>query len=106
MENNSVSKYSVSFGLSLALCSVLNALLVVAKEKIPSVQTEMQKLTGNQWVTHAAVIILLFVFFGWLLAKVNGGRGSAMAVNSLIKIIVAGILSASVIITGFYLIVG
>ena len=35
MENNGVSKYTISFGLSLALASVANGLLVVAKETFP-----------------------------------------------------------------------
>jgi len=53
MENTSVSKYTISFGLSLALTSVINALLVVAKEKIPAVMTGLQKLTGHHWVRIA-----------------------------------------------------
>ena len=47
MENQPVSKYTVAFGLSLAWCSVLNALLVIVKEKNPAVQAAMKKLTGQ-----------------------------------------------------------
>ena len=47
MENRAVSKYTTSFGLSLALTSVLNALLVVVKEKSPAVQAGMKSLTGH-----------------------------------------------------------
>ena len=42
MENTRISKYTISFGLSLALASVMNALLVVAKEKIPTVMAGLQ----------------------------------------------------------------
>ena len=77
MENTGVSKYTISFGLSLALASVVNGLLVIAKEKIPAVQAGMQKLTGNHWVTHCVIILGLFAVFGWLFAQANGGRESS-----------------------------
>jgi hypothetical protein len=98
MENNAVSKYTVSFGLSLALCSVLNALLVVAKEKSPAVQAAMQKLTGHHWVTHSAIVLILFVILGFLFANIT------MPVNRLIKTIIAGVFAGGLIIIGFYLI--
>lgn len=98
MENNTLSKYTVSFGLSLAICSVINALLVVAKEKSPAVQSAMQKLTGHHWITHSAIVLVLFVALGLLLAKVS------LPVNRLIKTIVAGVLVSGLIIVGFYLI--
>lgn len=98
MENNTLSKYTVSFGLSLAICSVINALLVVAKEKSIAVQSAMQKLTGHHWVTHAVIVLGLFVVLGLLLAKV------ALPVNHLIKAIVAGVFVSGLIIVGFYLV--
>lgn len=98
MENNTASKYTASFGLSLALCSVSNALLVVAKEKSPAVQAAMQKLTGHHWVTHSAIIIFLFIVFGLLLANVR------TPIPRLINIIVGGIFVSSAIIVGFYLV--
>jgi hypothetical protein len=103
MENNPVSKYTVSFGLSLVVSSVINALLVVAKEKSPAVQAGMQKLTGHHWITHSAFVVVGFLLLGWLLAQVNGGRGVVITVNGLIKIMVSGLLAAGIIIVGFYL---
>ena len=47
MENNNLSRYTLSFGLVLAVASVANGLLVIAKEKIPAVLAGMQKLTGQ-----------------------------------------------------------
>ncbi len=49
MSSQPLSKSTVSFGLSLALCSVVNALLVVAKEKSPAVAAQMQKITGHHY---------------------------------------------------------
>lgn len=104
METNPLSKYTVSFGLSLAFCSVLNALIVVAKEKSPAVAAVMQKMTGHHWVTHSAIVVLLFFLGGWLLALPNGGRSPALAPARLLGIIVAGVLTGGLIIMGFYLI--
>jgi hypothetical protein len=101
MEKSSISKNTVAFGWSLALCSVLNALLVIVKEKSPAVQAAMKKMTGHHWVTHAAVIVALFLVFGWVFARIQDGRSP---VNKLIKIIVAGVVVAGALIVGFYLI--
>jgi hypothetical protein len=104
MENHPVSKSTVSFGLSLALCSMVNALLVIAKETSPAVQTALQRLTGSHWTTHAALVLLLFVAFGWLFARANHGQGVTLPVHRLTKTIVAGVVIAGVLIVGFYLI--
>ncbi len=104
MENVAVSKYTISFGLSLALSSVINALLVVAKEKSHVVTAGMQKITGHQWVTHVAIILILFVLLGWLFARTDHGQGPKLAVNRLTGIVVAGIVAGGLIITGFYLV--
>ena len=104
MENPGVSKYTISFGLSLALASVANGLLVVAKEKIPAFLAGMQKLTGHHWVSHCIIILGLFAFFGWLFARANDGQGIKLTVNRLIGVLVAGVTTGGLIILGFYLI--
>ena len=104
MENPGASKYTVSFGLSLALASVVNGLLVVAKEKTPALLAGMQKLTGHQWVSHGVIIFGLFACFGWLFAQVNGGRGVRLTSNSLIGALVSGAMAGGLIILAFYLI--
>jgi hypothetical protein len=104
MENTSVSKYTISFGLAVAVASVVNGLLVVAKEKIPAVLSGMQKLTGHHWVTHSVIVLGLFAFFGWLFAQFNGGKGIRLTTSRLIGIFVAGVAAGGLIIVGFYLI--
>jgi hypothetical protein len=37
MDNTAASKHTMAFGLSLALCALFNALLVIAKEKSKAV---------------------------------------------------------------------
>ena len=104
METAPISKYTVSFGLSVSVSSVINALLVVVKEKSPSVLAAMQRITGHQWVTHSAIVFILFGVFGWLFGRINGGQGLRMSVNRLIGTIMAGVVAGGVVIIGFYLI--
>jgi len=104
MENTGVSRHTMSFGLSLALASAANGLLVIAKEKIPAVQAGMQKLTGHHWVSHSVIILGLFVFFGWLFAQFNGGQGIKLTASRLIGILVSGVATGAALILGFYLI--
>ena len=103
MENSSLSKHTAAFGLSLAVTSVVNALLVIAKEKSPAVQAGMKRLTGHHWITHSAGIIVLFFLTGWLLTKINGGRGISPAFPSLLRAVVGGVALGALIIIGFYL---
>ena len=103
MDEKPISKYSISFGLALAICSVINALLVIAKEKNPALQAAMKNITGHHWITHSAFIILLFLALGFTLAQVKGGRGFPLAIHRLIHTIVGGIVLAGALIIGFYL---
>ncbi len=104
MENTSLSKSSVSFGLSLAVTSVINAILVVAKEKSEAVMNGMKKVTGHHWITHTLLVLVLFVVFALIFGKMNGGKGKAITAGKLICTIVSGIAIAGLIIVGFYLI--
>jgi uncharacterized membrane protein len=102
MENTAVSKHTMSFGLSLALCAVLNALLVIAKERSRSVVDWMQKITGHHWITHVGIILILFAVFGWCFARTNGGQGPKISVNRLTAIVFSGVVAGVLIILGFY----
>jgi hypothetical protein len=103
-ENTGPSKYAISFGLSLAVASVVNGILVVAKEKSTAVMTGMAKLTGHHWVTHSAIILGLFAILGWLLAQSGGGQGIKLTVGRLIGILVSGVAIGALIILVFYLV--
>ncbi len=103
MENTAISKYTVSFGLSLALASVVNAILVVAKETCPTVMAGMQKLTGHHWVSHSAIVLILFAVLGWAFARAHGGRGVNISLNRLIATLVSAVAIGGLAIFGFYL---
>ncbi len=102
----SVSKYAVSFGLALALASIVNALLVIAKEASPVIFSALQKLTGHHWISHSAIILIFFAASGWFLAQVNGGRGPNISPARLLHSVASAVLLSTLIIVGFYLIHG
>jgi heme/copper-type cytochrome/quinol oxidase subunit 2 len=104
MENTTLSKLTASFGLSAAVCAVLNALLVIAKESSKDVAAWMQRITGHHWITHVAMILVLFAIFGAGFARANGGQGPKMPANRLTGIVVSGVAAGVLIILGFYLV--
>jgi len=106
MENTGLSKHTVSFGIALAIASVVNGVLVIAKEKSPVVQAAMQKLTGSHWVTHVVIVLVVFLLSGWLLARANGGAGIRLTAGRLIRVLVAGVAIGALLILGFYLLGG
>ena len=93
-----------SFGISLAVASVVSALLVVAKEKSPAVMASMKSATGHHWSTHSAVAVVIFLAGGGLLTRLNGGRGVTISPARLIVTIVCGIALGVLLIGGYYLV--
>jgi hypothetical protein len=106
MATNDVGKYTVSFGLSLAVTSVLNGLLVILKESNENVLALMKRLTFHHWVTHAIFLIIVFVVLGWAFSRANGGRGVQISVPRLSGLLVAGVVVGGALVAGFYLIEG
>ncbi|MGO8700297.1 MAG: hypothetical protein ACLQVY_21615 [Limisphaerales bacterium] len=104
MENAAISKHTKSFGLSLALCAVLNALLVIAKERSKAVAAWMQRITGHHWITHVAMVLILFAMFGWCIGRTNGGQGPKAPVHRLTAVVFSGVAASILIILSFYVI--
>jgi hypothetical protein len=105
METNDIGKYTTSFGMSLAITSVVSALLVVVKEMSENTVLALMKgITFHHWFTHSLFILILFVVVGWLLARSNGGQGVKMGVNRFISTLVGAVVVSGLIIAGFYLV--
>lgn len=105
METNGIGKYTTSFGMSLAITSVVSALLVVVKEMSENTVLALMKgITFHHWFTHSLFILILFVVVGWLLARSNGGQGVRMGVNRFISTLVGAVVVSGLIIAGFYLV--
>jgi len=99
-----LSKNTVSFGASLAITSILSALLVVVKElNENSVLAWMKGLTSHHWITHGLLMVIAFFAIGWGLAKMNNGEGIKMTPERLVCVIASGVVIGGLIIAGFYL---
>jgi TRAP-type mannitol/chloroaromatic compound transport system permease large subunit len=104
METNALGKYTTSFGMSLAITSLVSALLVVVKEMSENtVLALMKRITFHHWITHILFVLILFVVLGWVLARANGGKGLNMTVNRFISVLVGAVVLSGLIIGGFYL---
>jgi TRAP-type mannitol/chloroaromatic compound transport system permease large subunit len=103
MENRSLSKNTYSFGVSLAVCAVLNAAVVIAKESSKIVADRMQKMTGHHWTTHVLFMVAVFVALGWALNRRSSQADALMSSTTLVRTVVGGVLAGIVIIFGFYL---
>ena len=106
MQDNGLGRYTVSFGLSLAITSLLSALLVVLKELNEPVLNWMKQVTVHHWVTHGTFNLIVFVVLGLLLAQLNGGAGVRISAKSFTNVIVGAVVLGGLIIAGFYLLVG
>ncbi|MBF0474916.1 MAG: hypothetical protein HQK59_03625 [Deltaproteobacteria bacterium] len=103
MKHNELEKYTISFGLSLAITSLFSALLVILKELCEhSVLVWMGKATGHHWMTHGIIDVVVFVALGWLLGTLNGGRGVSISAEKFIKTVVGAVVISGLIIVGFY----
>ncbi|HLQ25054.1 MAG TPA: hypothetical protein VK138_04165 [Acidiferrobacterales bacterium] len=100
---NSIDKYTVSFGLSLVITSILSALLVIAKEKNQALMSWMQGLTGHHWITQGILVLVLFLVLGLLLANLKSIEDMGSKTNNLAVTIVTGIIVGGLILAGFFL---
>jgi hypothetical protein len=104
-ETHELGKYTRSFGLSFGITSLFSALLLIIKETNQStVLAWMKAATGHHWVTHGVLNLVVFFFFGWLLARSNNGEGVNITARSLITCIVVSLVVSWMIIAGFYVI--
>jgi hypothetical protein len=96
-----LGKYTVSFGLAVAITSLFSALLVVVKElSDKTLMPLMKAATGHHWITHSVIDVIVFVVLGFLLTKVQ------ISPERLNQLIIGAIVIAGAIIAGFYLFVG
>jgi hypothetical protein len=104
--NSTLNAKTRGFGLSVAITSLISALLVILKELNEGLVTFMKNLTVHHWVTHGIFDVIVFVALGLLLSRSNGGQGPDITDEKLIKVVAGGFLLGCFIIAGFYLFVG
>ena len=96
---DSVGTTTTAFGLSYAVTSLFNVLLVVLKENMPGVQSAMVTMTGHHWVTHGVLDIIVFVVLGLVVART---RFAQMPANSLIRYVVGSTVLSGLLIVGYF----
>jgi hypothetical protein len=101
MKNTPMEKYTAGFGLSLVVTSLLNAVILIVKEKNDSVMSAMKAALGHHWTTHGAIVIIVFLLLGFIFSgmkietKLDSGK--------MLKYIIWAVIISCVIISGFFI---
>ncbi|GAB6173555.1 hypothetical protein JCM15765_30330 [Paradesulfitobacterium aromaticivorans] len=101
MENSVLSKSTAGFGLSLAVVSIFNGLLVIVKETYTPLMDWMKALTGHHWITHGVFDILLFFILGYLFSKSN--LAQKFEADKMTNIIIGSTVIGVILVGGFML---
>lgn len=97
----SLGKYAASFGLSVGLTSLFNAVLVILKEtNETTLLAWMKAATGHHWITQGLLDLALFVVLGFALAGIGAKLGTRPGV--VLATVVGGMVLGAMIIAGFY----
>lgn len=69
MTNSTLDRTTLGFGISVVIMSILNTLLVIVKELVPPLKKAMAATLGHHWTTHGAIVLVLFLLLGVVLAR-------------------------------------
>ena len=98
---DSLGKYTRSFGLAVAAACLFSGLLVIVKELSEhTVLAWMKQVTVHHWVTHALMDLAIFVVVGLLLTNVK------ISSERLSQLIAGAVIVGGLLVAGFYLIEG
>lgn len=101
MTSTALDKTTIGFGLSVAIMSILNTLLVIFKEMTPPFKKAMAETMGHHWTTHGVAVILLFIVLGFVLAgavKPESWNGSRLG-----QTIAGSVILSAAVLAAFYL---
>jgi len=96
---DTVGPSASGFGISYAITSILNALLVIWKESSEAVHDGLAAITGHHWVTHGLLDLIIFLVLGFVLSR----RGITMSGNALVTTIVGATVVSGLIIAGYFI---
>jgi hypothetical protein len=88
-----LDKTTIGFGLSVAIMSILNTLLVIFKELTPPFKAGMASAMGHHWTTHGVIVIGLFLLLGFVfsgMAKPESWGADKLGKTILWLVIIAG----------------
>lgn len=101
MTNNTLDKTTIGFGLSVAVMSILNALLLIIKEMTPPFKKAMAQAMGHHWTTHGVIVIGLFLVLGFVLA--GAVKPQSWGAGKLGNTILGSVIVGSIAIAAFYI---
>ena len=101
MENSPVDKYAAGFGMSLAVTCVLNAIILIIKEKNDAVMSTMKAALGHHWTTHGVVVIIVFFILGFIFSAMR--LETKFDSHKILKYIIWGVIIGGAITAGFFL---
>lgn len=103
MNGSQLNSATKSYGISLAVASLLSAFLVVAKETNKGLMDMMKTVTVHHWVSHIVFIVGVFLILGVILSKSQGGKGVNVSDEGVLKAVVSSVVIGTAIIVGFFL---
>jgi hypothetical protein len=101
MTNNTLDKTTIGFGLSAAVMSILNALLVIFKEMTPPFKKAMADAMGHHWTTHGVAVLGLFLVLGFVLA--GAVKAESWSAGKLGQALLWSTILGAVALAAFYL---
>lgn len=101
MREARMGRCTAGFGLSLVVTSLLNALILVAKELNGDLMNAFKSATGHHWVTHGAIVIGMFIVLGLIFSAANAGE--RFDHGRMLKYIVLAVVISGIVVAGFFL---
>jgi multisubunit Na+/H+ antiporter MnhB subunit len=89
-----LDRAAAGFGIATVVTIVFNTLLAWVKDAYDPLNTFMAHLTGNHWITHGLVDVILFVVLGGVLTVSGvrvGGRQLIIALTAVTLLSGAGL---------------
>jgi hypothetical protein len=101
MTSTTLDKTTIGFGLSAAVMSILNTLLVVFKELTPPFKAGMASAMGHHWTTHGVMVIVLFIVLGFVFSGVV--KPESWSGSRLGQTIAGSVILSAAALAAFYL---
>ncbi len=96
-----MDKYAAGFGMSLAVTCVLNAIILVIKEKNDAVMGAMKAAMGHHWTTHGVIVIVCFFVLGFIFSATR--LETKFDSHRMLKYIIWGVIISGLITAGFFM---
>jgi hypothetical protein len=87
--------------MSLAVTCVLNAMILVIKEKNDAVMGAMKAAMGHHWTMHGVIVIVCFLVLGFIFSAMR--LETKFDSHRTLKYIIWGVIIGGLITAGFFL---